>query len=133
MPILDTDPQIYKILIDHVPRDAVMDDFIMLCADFNDLHEIQIFLNPSKSSGENLQFAVISFTAKNEARKAITEFNGLILATQFENKKIRARWPLKNIAVTLDRPWPKTVRDDLVKNEIMSLIGNNFPTLTPFI
>ena len=122
MPTLEvTNPDIFKVLIDHLPRDATLEDLVQLCDDFGELYEIENFLNPTRPTGGNLEFAVLYFTTHNAARKAIRQLNNLTLVTQIERKTLRLRYSIKHIIWTFDRPLPTDVRHELIKKEIIFL------------
>lgn len=131
MPILEVNnPHIFKVLIDRIPCDATQEDLIQLCEDFDELYEIESFLNPT---GSNLEFAVLSFLTENGAQKAIRELNDLTVVTQLERKILRARYSIKSIILTFDRPLPTDVSHNRIKKEIMSLSGTDFLSLNPLI
>jgi hypothetical protein len=61
------------------------------------LYEIENFLNPTRPTGGNLEFAVLYFTTHNAALKAIRQLNNLTIVTQLEGKTLRARYSIKLI------------------------------------
>jgi hypothetical protein len=128
-----TNPHIFKVLIDHLPRDATLEDLVQLCDDFGELCEIENSLNPTRPTGGNLEFAVLSFTTHNAARKAIRQLNNLTLVTQLERKTLWARYSIKHIIWTFDRPLPTDVRHGLIKKEIICLSSTDFRSLNPLI
>lgn len=124
LPILDdTILFIYRVLIEHIPCDAIIEDVIQLCEDLGELYQIENFLNPTRPTGSNLEFAVLYFTTENGAQEAIRELNDLTLVTQLERKTLRVRYSTNIIILTFDRPLPTDVSHNRIKKEVMSLSG----------
>ena len=95
-----------------------------MCEEFGELYEIEYFLSPTRPTGRNLEFAVLSLTTKNGAQKAIRELKDLTLVTQLDSTTLRARYSIKNIIFTFDRSLPRDVSRGIIKKEIMSLSCN---------
>ncbi len=128
MPILEVETplSIFHVLVEHLPRDIVLDDMVQLCQNFedtNELYEIKIFLNANRPIGQNAEFALISFTTSNGLRKAIAALNDLTLSTNLETKSLRARIPRKGLDLTLDGPFPRHNGVENIKKTLKSISG----------
>jgi hypothetical protein len=58
MPILEVKtnfpPSIFKVLVDYLPGNVVLDDIVQTCQEFEEnyeLYEIQIFMNATRPNG----------------------------------------------------------------------------------